>query len=333
MTSSDRQAFEEAQQYVRWTPNNLPYAIELKLQLVPALIAAIDEGEKLETEIGGVLLGSLSDFPGPTLRIQDFELAPRNLADGPVFMLDPVQQQYFSTLQERAKQKGMSAAGFFRSHIRPGPLRPSLADKTLLLDQFKDPAYVVLLVEAREPRLAAFFLSVNHQLSAEPAVQEFRFSERALRSAKEIQPSFSTERRNIGSRAGRALPRRSIARGSRYALIGVLLLIALTAGVISWPVLNGVFSSADRLDVEVVGKAPVLKVSWNHSAREIARATDALLIITDGSSRRTVELGQDELKLGLVEYEPRTQLVRVTLTLNMPGSTSVSQSAEWQPNS
>ncbi|MBV9303317.1 MAG: hypothetical protein JOY62_00705 [Acidobacteriaceae bacterium] len=332
-TPSQQQSIEEARQYVRWTPHNSPYAIELKLQLVPALIGEIDDAETLAIEIGGVLLGSVIELPTPTLRIQGFELIARDPADGPVFMLDPAEQERFSTLRQGATERGASAVGFFRTHIRPGPLRPSLADKSLLLGHFTEPVYLVLLIEAREPRLAAFFLALNGQLPSEPAVPEFRFGEKALRSAREIQPSLFSETRAYEPVRNQSRPSSAVARSRRYALVVILLVLALAAGAILWPLLNGVLSSWDRLDVQIEGSAPILKVSWNHSAPEIGRANDGVLVISDGASHRTIQLGPDELKFGIVQYQPRTQLVRVTLTLNMPGSTSVSQSAEWQPNS
>jgi hypothetical protein len=328
---SHQESDEEAQQSVRWSPHRFPYAIELKLQLVPRLISEIAAAEKLDIEIGGVLLGSFTDSKPPTLRIEEFELVPRTDDNDPVYMLDAEQAHYLAGLRIGAAARGMSAIGFFRSHLRPGPLRPSLADRSSLVGQFKDQVYTVLLVEAREPRMAAFFLALNGQLSTEPAVQEFRFGERALRSAGEIQQSVASENNTFSSEKPSHVGGADH-RVRRYGLIAVLLLIAVGTGVLSWPFLSGLLSSLNRLDLAVVGSDHVLKISWNHGLSEFGRVTDASLFIADGTNRRMIQLGRDELKWGAVEYEARTQQIHVTLTVNMPGSTALTESADWESN-
>jgi hypothetical protein len=332
-TMSQQPSNDEAQQYVRWSPYRSPYAIELKLELVPRLISEIEAAERLGIEVGGVLIGSFNDAPPATLRIEEFELVPRNADDGPVYMLDAGQRQYLAGLRVGATARGTSAVGFFRSHLRPGPLRPSLADRSLLVGQFKDPVYTVLLIEAREPRMGAFFLALNGQLSTEPAVQEFRFGERALRSAREIRPNVTSEQYNSGS-DGKSLVVGTDHRVRRYVVMAALLLIALGAGIFSWPLLSGLLSSFDRLDLAVEESNQVLKISWNHAVLGLGRATDASLVIADGTNRRVIQLGRDELEWGVVEYEPQTrdQQIRVTLNVNMPGSTQLTQSADWQRN-
>jgi proteasome lid subunit RPN8/RPN11 len=323
-TMPHQQSNEEAQQYVRWNPYRSPYAIELKLQLLPRLIGEIAAAEKQGIEIGGVLLGSFTDSKPPALRIEEFELVPRNADNGQVYMLDAGQRQYLAGVQVGATVRGLSAIGFFRSHLRPGPLRPSLADRSLLVGQFKGPAYAVLLVEAREPRMGAFFLALNGQLSTEPAVQEFRFGERALRSAAGIQPGVAIEQYDSDSQA-----HSGDRRIRKYGLIAILLLIAAGTGVLSWPLLSGLLSSLNHLDLAISGNDHVLKISWNHGVSGLGRATDASLFIADGTNRRMIQLGQDELKWGAVEYEARTQQIHVTLTVDMPGSTPLSESADW----
>lgn len=326
---SRQQPYEESQRYVRWTPYRSPYAIELKLQLVPRLVSEIAVAEKLGIEIGGVLLGSFPDSKPPALRIEEFELVPRNADKDPVYMLDVRQGQYLAGLRTGATARGMSAIGFFRSHLRPGPLRPSLADRSLLVGQFKDPAYAVLLVEAREPRMGAFFLALNGQLSTEPAVQEFRFGEQALRSAGETPPSVAGEKSTFDSeKTSRTAGVDHRLR--RYGLIAVLVLIAVGTGVLSWPLLSGLLSSLDHLDLAVAGSGHVLRISWNHGLSELGQATDASLFIADGTNRRMIQLGRDELKWGSVEYEARSQQIHVTLTVNTPGSTPLTESADWE---
>jgi len=326
---SQRQSNEDAQQYVRWNPSGAACRIELNLELVPRLISEIAAAESLGIEIGGALIGTFTDSPTPVVRIEECELVPRNADNSPAYMLDPGQRQYLTGLRVGASARGRSAIGFFRSHLRPGPLRPSLADRSFLVGQFKEPIYVVLLVEAREPRMGAFFVALNGQLSTEPAVQEFRFGERALRSAREIRPDIASERYKSGSE------RKSAKSGtaSGFRRYGILAFLAIAgAGIFLWPLLSGMLSSLNRLDLAVIGNDHTLKISWNHGSTELSRATDASLVIADGTTRRAVQLGRDELQWGVVEYEPGSRQIHVTLTLNRPGSSSLTESADWQAN-
>jgi len=313
---------------VRWKPNKSAYAIELKLALVPRLIRQVADAEKLGMEIGGVLLGALVKVPVPTLRIEEFEHVPRNLEDGPVYMLDPAQQQHLASLWKGASARGMTGVGFFRSHLRPGPLRPSLADRSLLVGHSRDSVYTILLIEAREPRMGAFFLARNGHLSMDPAVQEFRFGERALKSVREIRSSLAVEKYNVPQKQQPSAPPVGLSV-RQYAAIAFLLLITLISGIFSWPVLSRFLSSWGNLDLAVTGSTRVLRISWNHDLPEIARAGDASLSVSDGTARRVVQLDKDELRLGAVEYERQSRPVQVILTINLPGSTSVRQSVEW----
>ncbi len=320
---------EDAHKYVRWSPFRSPYAIELKLALVSKLIDEIAAAERLGVEIGGLLIGWVTDSPAPTLRIEEFELVPRSTDTGPVYMLDPGERQYLAGLRAGTSARGMSAIGFFRSHLRPGPLRPSLADRSLLSGHFKDPVYAVLLIEAKEPRMGAFFLALNGQLSTEPAAQEFRFSEKALKSAGEIRPNIPGGKQNsVSEKKVSGLGARS--RVGRYAVFAII--IALAVFIFSWPLWEGFLSSWDRLNLSMVESGRILRITWNHDMIAFSRGSDAKLVIADGTSRRVVQLGPDELRSGSVDYERRTGHVQATLTLNMPGSTPVNESIEWDGN-
>lgn len=327
-TIAKQEASEGAQHYVRWNPYRSPYAIELKLDLVSRLAAEVAKAEKVGTEIGGILIGFFPDCPVPTLRIEEFELVPHSAENGPVYMLDPSEQDYFAAVRTKASLRGMSAVGFFRTHIRPGPLRPSLADRTLLSGQFKDPVYVVLLVEARQPHTGAFFLALNGQVFTDPAVQEFQFDERALGSAGEVQPRVAEEKIAAEKVASGVTQPRS--RMRHYVLLALLLLIAVGIGIFAWPFLKGRLSSSDQLNLAVTGSDRLLQISWNHALPEVGEAENGTLVISDGGTHRVITLHRDELKFGVVEYERQNQHVQVTLTLNMPGSTSVTQSVAWQ---
>ena len=67
----ERESSDDAPLYIRWSPDRSPYAIELRLDLVPKILQELAEGERLGIEIGGVLVGSFPDAYMPTMRIED----------------------------------------------------------------------------------------------------------------------------------------------------------------------------------------------------------------------------------------------------------------------
>jgi hypothetical protein len=257
------------------------------------------------------------------LRIDEIEIIRHNPEDGAIYMLAPGQYERFAQVRQTARNRGKTAVGFFRTHLRPGPLRPSLADRTWLGDEFKQPVYAMLLIQAREPHTAAFFLATQGQLSVHPSVREFRFNESEFKGLPEILADVRAEgRESVGARV--------LKTGSsswvRIALIVVAVAIALWAlvwGASRW------LMPGKGVNLSITAKDHALEITWNHNARQIAHATGAVLQITDGTSHKQVRLGPDELKLGSVEYQRATQNVEVSMTVSTPGSAVPVASAEW----
>ncbi len=189
----DQSQAAEAPLYIRWSADRSPHAIELRLDIVRSMTAEIAEAEKLGIEIGGILLGSLPTASVPVLRIDNYATVSRPPEDGSVYLLDPLEQERFASVRAGASRGETAPVGFFRSHIRPGPLRPSLADRSLLAGQFKESVYAVLLIQARPPRTAAFFVAADGQLPVEPSVNEFRFDETEFRALPELEQLAITE--------------------------------------------------------------------------------------------------------------------------------------------
>src|SRR5450631_3669841 len=131
--------------YVRWNPDRSLHAIELRLELVARISGELGQAERQGIEVGGLLLGTLPSPESPTLRIDEVSMIGRRFEDGAIYMLEPGQQNRFAEIRESAKTRGKVPVGFFRSHLRPGPLQPSVADKALLAEQFGQSLYVLLL--------------------------------------------------------------------------------------------------------------------------------------------------------------------------------------------
>jgi hypothetical protein len=323
---TEQQALEEAPLYVRWSPDRSSYALELKLELVSKICHELAQAERMGVEVGGVLIGVFLNGDTPTLRVDEIEVVRHNPEDGAIYMLAPGQYDRLAQIRQAARSRGKTAVGFFRTHLRPGPLRPSLADRTWLSEEFNQPVYAMLLIHAREPHTAAFFLAAHGQLSTQPSVREFRFNESEFKGLPEIL----ADSRVAGTESSAV---RVIRAGSqRWLKVAGILLVtaaalwALSQGIISW------LSSPDQIGLAIFSKNGLLGITWNHSAREINHATGAMLAITDGPSRREVRLGPDELKIGSVEYRRETGHVRIAMTVNAPGLPNKIESAEWPPS-
>jgi hypothetical protein len=317
----------DAPLYVRWGPSGSPYAIELKLDLVAKirnLLLAEDDG----AEIGGVLLGSLPSSYSATIRVEDVEMIRRSDKDGATFIMDPAGQSRVEDVRQRARETGRSVVGLFRSHRRPGALRPSLADRGLISSLFTEPVCVLLLIEGNEPRSAAFFVGQDRQLPAEPSVREFKFDEQDFKLLPEVEPEPARQRTPDPLRPKPNPSRLPVWIGAG-GLAGVLLLYFVWqgSGAKGIPLLR-----SNHLDLAASREGPGLRVTWNNSSRAFDKASGARLVVKRAgeTADQAIELGLDELRLGAVEIENSAPRVDVTLVIQAPGSPPVSQSVNWE---
>ena len=273
-----------------------------------------------------MLIGSFAHGNTPALRIDQVEMVQRSPRDGAIYMLDPAQRDRFAQIRRMAMLEGKAAVGFFRSHFRPGPMKPSLADRGLLSGEFKQAVYALLLVHAREPRAGTFFIAANGQLPNESSVAEFQFDEQDFKALPEVESDAEASEAAIQERS----------KTTRYGAFTIICILLLAAGVMIWSFTRGNggmpwrTAGSNSLDLAAAPDGNLLRISWNHSAREVSNASGATLIILDGPSRREVRLGPDELKLGVIEYDRVSRHVAVTLSLNETGSARAVHSVEWE---
>jgi hypothetical protein len=316
---SERHSSEEAPLYVRWNPDRSPFAIEMRLDLVARIGAEIERGNRLDVETGGILIGTFPSTAVPTLRIDDFISIPRRADDGQVFMLNPDEHERFAQARWRDLPAEKTAVGFFRSHLRSGPLKPSIADRGLLSEHFRE-VYVLLLVEGGEQRRAAFFVAMRRELPDQPSVPEFRFDEEGFQSLPEVQSEEAPE--PVAAASGAREP----AWKPWWALLFVLVLVACAA--IVWA-LSGIPGNRSSVELAIRGTGRVLTISWNHAARPIGDASGGTLVIADGANQSTVTLGEDDLILGAIDYQRSGDHVTATLTLQHPSGSSTPLTANW----
>ena len=317
---------EQVPLYVRWNPDRSPHAVELRLDLVAQISADLVQAERLGIEVGGLLLGTLPGAESPTLRIDEVVMITRRFEDGAIYMLEPGQQNRFAEIRESAKTRGRVAVGFFRSHLRPGPLQPSVADKALMAEHFGHNLFVFLLIQSREPRTAAFFLAANGQLPEQPSVRKFFFDDSEFKFLPEVAGEEIETRTSdfVGPVPSVDERYRWLAVAS-IAALAVLLIVGAFAGGIS----RLFRPPSNKLDLAVSNSGNVLRISWDHNAPFVTRAKGAVITLVDGHSRREIHLGPDEMKLGEVDYEHQSSKVDISVAVDSPDVNLPLQTFLW----
>lgn len=321
---------DEVPLYIRWSPDRSEYSIELRLDLVTKIAAQVNLSEQFRAEVGGFLIGSFPAAHVPTIRIDDIEMVSNGSDDDTVFLPEPGELRRFPDVRGRTRARESVVIGFFRTHARIGPMQPSLADRSILTQQFQNSPYVVLLIQAQKPHTAAFFIAINGQLPQEPSVREFEFDEDEFKALPEVAAEAAEDQQPPQSLAAQ------LEKGKLgiYAKIAALALIAVGACALMWsfarqPALPHWFNAGNQLHLAVTPEDHLLRISWNHTANELNHASGATLIITDGGMRSQLQLGMDDLRLGSVEYQENSSRIDVQMMLNTRGGQVPSDSTEW----
>jgi hypothetical protein len=307
----------------------------MRLDLVTHVTGELAQAQSLGIEIGGMLIGELPRGASPVLRVDDVAIIGRRFEDGPIYMLDPDQHLHLTGVKEAAQRQNKVPVGFFRSHLRPGPLLPSIADKTLLVEQFPEGNYAFLLIQSHEPRTAAFFLAVDGQLSEQPSVRKFFFDDSEFKRLPEVAmengATAHAASQPFPPRAADAVPAEAIERRYRWIASGsfAALVILAVFALFSGSIARAFRPDTNKLNLVATPKAGVLQITWDHGAPAVLNAQKARLTIDDGASHRELMLAPDELKLGEVDYERLSGKVSVMLTLDSPGSHLPPQTVDW----
>lgn len=317
--------------YVRWSPEHSRFAIELRLDVVPKVAAELNQAEKSNIEIGGVLLGHELSGKTPILRIEAIQILPRSPDSGAIYILGPDDQQRFTEIRKAARTQHYAVIGFFRSHCRPGPLKPSPADRSLLTTELKTSAYALLLIEASAPRTAALFVAENGELPPEASVREFRFNEAEFRALPEVEADPSEAAASPAAITGLSHNWYIWAAVAGMLIVAIVLWVAGGQGSIP----DWLAAGSPKLNLKVSASDHLLRISWNHDLRQVKPASTATITIADGAGTREIKLGADELKLGALEYDGTGRQVNVAMTLNFDANTGrpapLSESVKWAP--
>lgn len=325
--------------YVRLPGGAAGYSIEIGRDVLRRLLNEIARAGTVDSETGGLLLGSWASYPQSTIRVEDFAPVPPDPGEGAIYMLSPQQQDQFATARQQASTGKLTPLGFFRSHVRTGPLALSLADKGLLAKQFRSGSYLALLIEASEPHKAVFFVASEGQAALHSALNNLP----ALLS-DQASPEFLRNEPIPASAPLYARPERSVdqldetkpSRRLKPDLVFFCAALCFAFGIVLWPIWESTFggpwavASSTHMALSIRGHGQNLSLTWNRTMPEISQAQGATLTITDGSRPVEIPLKKEDLKFGAVAYVPSSDKVTATLALQMQDSTSLVQSVLWQ---
>lgn len=172
--------------YYVWGVPHKEVAIRLNFDVVDRLgdeVAAkfADLGSRV-SEIGGILLGRVSNQPEKTFFIEDFQTIQCDDTYRTLFAVpDECKAQWVEQLFRAKISSRYSIVGFFRSHTRKN-LSLDEHDLALITEYFPGPSTVFLLIKpfARKPSTAGFFIWEEDQIRAESSYREFPFKRAEL---------------------------------------------------------------------------------------------------------------------------------------------------------
>jgi hypothetical protein len=314
--------------YYRWRDERSALDVEIRIELVPRILADLQAAAEMGLEGGGVLVGCFPRSIGPPLlRIEEFETVGRRRGDGLLYVLLAEQRLRFTTVRKKAATRELSAVGYFRSHLRTGAFELSVSDRDLMSAEFRNSIHVALLIgkdqsgaaiPEKERHLATYFVSVNGviQNRVDPITFPFELEDLlqlALTQPRppEIRPALTpaeglTRRGKQAEsattvRGGISItgpPRGPLSRARRFTWAGVGLLALLTLLFLIWgwqrPGSSMPWSST-RLELSVATQASwtpgnqSLHVTWNHASPLVGNANKAVLSVSDRDSHKTVQ--------------------------------------------
>src|SRR5262249_26055095 len=141
------------------------------------------------SEIGGLLLGTISRDGRPQISIYDYELVDCDYSRGPLYRLSDLDRQRMAGAIRSRTGEAVQVVGFFRSNTRNG-LHLDEDDLACVNEFFSDPLQIALLVRpfATRASVAGYFLRENGVPGATSAF-EFPFSRTELARTESAAPA------------------------------------------------------------------------------------------------------------------------------------------------
>ena len=161
----------------------IPYGLMDRLEK-----EAVDNFRSLSSrgsEIGGLLLGTVSPGSPMTVSLTDYELINCDYSRGPLYRLSDADMARFERAIQQRLAGGQGIAGFFRSQTRKG-MSLDGDDLTFFEQRFRDPHQLILLVRpyATKASTAAIFVREGGKINGDSSLLEFPFRSSELGPAK-----------------------------------------------------------------------------------------------------------------------------------------------------
>ena len=307
-----------------WEVPGKPISIQLSLDVVDRLQQDVMRGfgalPRRGAEVGGILLGS-SAGPGPTVRVQDYQLVPIQYKRGPSYRLSDDELQVFY----RAVRQSPSPVGYFRSHTRDG-VGLSEEDLGLLSNCFPEPEAIALLIRpfATKPSVAGFYFKEQGAFQTGASLLEFPFRRGALAPGDSSTP--------VRKEASPAAPIEAATRDPRRPWPVLPIILLLIGMLLGYQAALSVRSprSPYELALTLRQSGSELQLKWDGESPVIRNAQKGTLTIEDGSDVKSTNLTRTDLQGGsAMSYRPLSKHVRFRLDVFPTAHNSVSEAIDW----
>ncbi len=328
---------------ITWAAPECPFRVEcapavlerIRLAVTDAFFALPHGG----LEIGGLLFGSRGDG---YIAIQAFRPLNCEHAQGPSFLLSRADLESLAGLLRTSGApgfEGLEPLGWYHSHTRSG-ISLSAADVEIHRRFFPEPWQVALVVRphvGRPTQAGFFFRKEDGTLCAERSGAEFTLTPVALPEGPEPEPAPAATPENTPFDP----PVLATAHPSILPPVvsRVRPPVSVWAGLAAFILLGGgaVFLAGDRsigwhaptriesISLRCLDRAGQLEVFWDRSAPAVQRATAARLEVSDGGSKRAVDVDAERLRGGSFTLARRSERVDVRMVLREPGKPALQE--------
>ena len=179
--------------FFTWEVPQKPVAVRIPFSLIDRLEhEAVESFRSLTSkgsEIGGLLVGSVTPGSPMVVSIADYELIACDYSRGPLYRLSDADMGRFERAIEQRLATGSGIAGFFRSQTRKGIALDS-DDLAFFEARFRDPHQIALLVRpfATKASTAGIFIWEGGKVNGDTSYLEFPFRSSELGSGSTAPP-------------------------------------------------------------------------------------------------------------------------------------------------
>jgi len=361
----------ETSAFYNWEVPGKAISIRLDFGVVDQILSEAMQGfgsvPKRGAEVGGLLLGSITEGEPAIVHIRDFEPVYSEHARGPSYLLSEADEERLRAAVARWSEdpanRDVHVVGVYRSQTRDG-LGLSEDDLALFEKHFPGSGQVFLLVKpfATRASVGAFFFREEGAIRSGSSYLEFPFRRKDLgggvaasepveaptaappAAAPTEQPEpvpprprrFTTLSLSDDAAPGApepAAPAPKLKRNVWIPLSFIFLLVGVLLGFQAAISLRPAGSAAVARDPFLLSltaekSGNTVNLLWDRQAPVILKARSGLLTITDGAFNKSLELDPNQLQNGSVIYRNLTNRVAFRLEVFSRNRASVVETVE-----